>query len=102
MPERIPSRRPVLLQKTIQYVEPGLFGSSDAVGTDPTLLKSYNLPLDQLIVGFNASNSLIAAGALEGSTGRFAVKVPSLIERPQDVLKIPMASGHSPEVSIAQ
>ena len=54
---------------------------------DPTLLKAYNLPLDQLIVGFNASNSLIAAGALEGSTGRFAVKVPSLIERPQDVLK---------------
>src|SRR4029078_13131307 len=43
---------------------------------DPTLLKAYNLPLDQLITGFNASNSLIAAGALEGSTGRFAVKVP--------------------------
>jgi multidrug efflux pump len=53
---------------------------------DPTLLKSYNVALDQLIVGFNASNSLIAAGALEGATGRFAVKVPSLIARPQDVL----------------
>src|SRR5947208_2403953 len=67
---------------------------------DPTLLKSYNLPLDQLIVGFNASNSLIAAGALEGSTGRFAVKVPSLIERPQDVLKIPMAASNGAAVTV--
>src|ERR671918_646447 len=57
---------------------------------EPMLLKSYGVSLDQLITGFNASNSLIAAGALEGSTGRFAVKVPSLIERPQDVLKIPL------------
>ena len=67
---------------------------------DPTLLKTYNLPLDQLIVGFNASNSLIAAGALEGSTGRFAVKVPSLIERPQDVLKIPMAASNGAAVTV--
>src|SRR6476620_6123310 len=67
---------------------------------DPTLLKAYNLPLDQLIVGFNASNSLIAAGALEGSTGRFAVKVPSLIERPQDVLKIPMAASNGASVTV--
>ena len=67
---------------------------------DPTLLKAYNLPLDQLIIGFNASNSLIAAGALEGSTGRFAVKVPSLIERPQDVLKIPMAASNGAAVTV--
>src|SRR6188768_3588527 len=67
---------------------------------DPTLLKAYNLPLDQLITGFNASNSLIAAGALEGSTGRFAVKVPSLIERPQDVLKIPVAASNGASVTV--
>src|SRR6187402_2502766 len=67
---------------------------------DPTLLKAYNLPLDQLIVGFNASNSLIAAGALEGATGRFAVKVPSLIERPQDVLKIPVAASNGASVTV--
>src|SRR5215212_8062774 len=67
---------------------------------DPTLLKAYNLPLDQLIVGFNASNSLIAAGALEGSTGRFAVKVPSLIERPQDVLNIPIAASSGASVTL--
>ncbi len=67
---------------------------------EPMLLKSYGISLDQLISGFNASNSLIAAGALEGSTGRFAVKVPSLIERPQDVLKIPMAASNGAAVTI--
>src|SRR5215207_9283258 len=67
---------------------------------EPMLLKSYGVSLDQLITGFNASNSLIAAGALEGSTGRFAVKVPSLIERPQDVLNIPMAASSGAAVTV--
>lgn len=67
---------------------------------EPMLLKSYGVSLDQLITGFNASNSLIAAGALEGSTGRFAVKVPSLIERPQDVMKIPVAASAGATVTV--
>jgi multidrug efflux pump len=67
---------------------------------EPMLMKSYGVSLDQLIAGFNASNSLIAAGALEGSTGRFAVKVPSLIEHPQDVLKIPLAASSGAAVTI--
>ena len=67
---------------------------------EPMLLRSYGVSLDQLITGFNSSNSLIAAGALEGSTGRFAVKVPSLIERPQDVLNIPMAASSGASVTV--
>ena len=67
---------------------------------EPMLLRSYGVSLDQLITGFNASNSLIAAGALEGATGRFAVKVPSLIERPQDVLNIPMAASSGAAVTV--
>jgi multidrug efflux pump len=67
---------------------------------EPMLLRSYGISLDQLITGFNSSNSLIAAGALEGTTGRFAVKVPSLIERPQDVLKIPMAASSGASVTV--
>jgi multidrug efflux pump len=67
---------------------------------EPMLMKSYGISLDQLITGFNASNSLIAAGALEGSTGRFAVKVPGLIERPQDVLKIPLAASNGAAVTV--
>jgi multidrug efflux pump len=57
---------------------------------EPMLMKSYGVSLDQFITGFSSYNSLIAAGALEGQTGRFAVKVPSLIEHPQDALKVPV------------
>ncbi len=67
---------------------------------EPMLMKSYGVSLDQLISVTNASNSLVAAGALEGQTGRFAVKVPSLIETPQDVLKIPVVASAGAAVTL--
>ena len=67
---------------------------------EPTLMKNYNVALDQLIAATQASNSLVAAGALEGPTGRFAVKVPALIERPEDVLKIPAISSQGATVTL--
>jgi multidrug efflux pump len=70
------------------------------INAEPMLMKSYGVALDQLIAVTNASNSIVAAGALEGSTGRFAVKVPSLIERPHDVLNIPVASTGGATVTL--
>src|SRR3954466_7691510 len=55
---------------------------------EPMLMKSYGVSLEQLIAITQQSNSLVAAGALEGAPGRFAVKVPALIEKRQDMLKI--------------
>src|SRR5258707_11736301 len=65
---------------------------------NPMLLASYGLSLDQLGSITQSFNILIAAGALEGETGRFAVKVPSLFEKPQDILKIPIVA--SPKASV--
>ncbi len=70
------------------------------ITAEPMLMKSYGISLDQLIAVTQASNSLIAAGALEGVSGRFAVKVPGLIERPQDMLKIPVASTAGATVTL--
>jgi multidrug efflux pump len=67
---------------------------------EPMLMKGYGVSLDQLSTAVGASNSLTAAGALEGGTGRFAVKVPSLIERPQDVLDIPIAASAGASVTL--
>jgi multidrug efflux pump len=67
---------------------------------EPMLMKSYGVSLDALIAATNASNNLVAAGALEGATGRFAVKVPSLIEKPEDVLKIPVAATSGAAVTL--
>ncbi len=67
---------------------------------EPMLMKSYGVSLDQFITGFSSYNSLIAAGALEGETGRFAVKVPSLIEHPQDALKVPVVATAGAAVTL--
>ena len=60
---------------------------------DPVKLNSYGLRLDQLIQGIGANNSLVAAGAIEGKEGRYAVKVPSLIETAQDVANLPVVAA---------
>src|SRR6476660_7933160 len=65
---------------------------------NPMLLASYGLSLDQLGSLTQSFNTLIAAGALEGEAGRFAVKVPSLFEKPQDILNIPIVA--SPMASV--
>ncbi|HET9619437.1 MAG TPA: efflux RND transporter permease subunit [Pseudolabrys sp.] len=70
------------------------------ITAEPMLMKSYGISLDQLMAVTQASNSIIAAGALEGQTGRFAVKVPGLIERPQDMLSIPVASSAGATVTL--
>jgi multidrug efflux pump len=67
---------------------------------EPMLMKSYGVSLEQLIAITQQSNSLVAAGALEGATGRFAVKVPALIEKPQDMLKIPIAASSGAAVTL--
>jgi multidrug efflux pump len=70
------------------------------ITAEPMLMKSYNISLDQLIAVTQSSNSLIAAGALEGASGRFAVKVPGLIEHPEDMLKIPVVSTAGATVTL--
>jgi multidrug efflux pump len=67
---------------------------------EPTLMKSYGIPLDQLGQLTQSFNTLIAAGALEGETGRFAVKVPSLFEKPQDITKVPVIASPAASVTL--
>src|ERR1700687_2774221 len=67
---------------------------------EPTLLSSYGVSLDTLGSITQSFNTLIAAGALEGQTGRFAVKVPSLFEKPQDVLKVPVIASQNATVTL--
>jgi multidrug efflux pump len=107
LPERTLLRLARSAKNAIEQV-PGVLsaelrGARDEVveiNAEPMLMKSYGVALDQLISVTNASNSIVAAGALEGSTGRFAVKVPSLIEKPQDVLNIPVASSRGATVTL--
>ncbi|WP_421724324.1 efflux RND transporter permease subunit [Bauldia sp.] len=67
---------------------------------EPMLLNSYGVSLEDFALAVARSNSLVAAGALEGPQGRFAVKVPALIETPQDVLNIPIAASNAAAVTL--
>ena len=69
---------------------------------EPSLMSSYGLSLDQLGSLTQNFNTLIAAGALEGQTGRFAVKIPSLFEKPQDILKVPVIASPKATVTLAR
>src|SRR5215212_8813612 len=107
VPERTLLRLARLTKTTIEQV-PGVLsaelrGARDEaveVIAEPMLLKSYGLSLDDLVRSFQAGNSLVAAGAIESGSGRFAVKVPALIENPADILKFPIAASGSATVSL--
>ena len=79
---------PGVLEGTLQGARDDLV----EVVIDPVKLSSYGLRLDQLIQGVAASNSLVAAGNIEGSQGKYAVKVPSLIETPEDIANLPVVA----------
>ncbi|HZO48007.1 MAG TPA: efflux RND transporter permease subunit [Xanthobacteraceae bacterium] len=68
---------------------------------DPMQMRAYGISLDTLGQITQSFNTLIAAGALEGQSGRFSVKVPSLFERPQDILKVPLVASANATVTLA-
>lgn len=57
---------------------------------DPLLLESYNLSPNDVLNFVDSNNRLVAAGALQGEKGRFAIKVPGVIQSPEDVLSLPI------------
>ncbi|MDP3898091.1 MAG: efflux RND transporter permease subunit [Mesorhizobium sp.] len=87
---------PGVLEGTIQGAREELV---EAI-IDPVKLSSYGLRLEQIIQGIGASNSLVAAGALEGTEGKYAIKVPALIETPEDVANLPVVAGQNAVVRV--
>jgi multidrug efflux pump len=68
---------------------------------DPALLERYQISSDYLISTIVRNNRLIAAGAIDTSEGRFAVKVPSVIEEARDIFDIPVKTDGSTVVTLA-
>lgn len=100
VPERVLTAAAKNLRDRIEEVpgvlEGAIQGSRDELVEaiiDPVKLSSYGLQLDQLIQGIGASNNLVAAGTIEGSEGKYAIKVPALIETPEDVANLPVVAG---------
>ena len=87
---------PPVLEANLQGVRDDLV----EVVIDPGKLASYGLRPDILIAGFAAGNQLVAAGALEGAMGRYAIKVPSLLETVPDVANLPIVSTGTATVRV--
>lgn len=60
---------------------------------DPVLLESYGLEPEDLLSRIGNSNRLVAAGALDTGSGRFAIKVPGLFENVGDILNLPIINN---------
>ncbi len=99
VPERVLNRTARELRDRIEEI-PGVLDAAlqgvrdDLVEViiDPAKLTSYGIRPDVLIGGFQANNQLIAAGSMEGAEGRYAIKVPSLIETVEDLANLPVIS----------
>ncbi|PHR94069.1 MAG: transporter [Robiginitomaculum sp.] len=55
---------------------------------DPALMESTGITFNELAGAISRNNALVTAGSLETQTGKFAVKLPGLIERPSDLADI--------------
>jgi multidrug efflux pump len=100
VPERVLAAAGRRLQDRMEEVsgvlEAKLQGTRDDVVEviiDPAKLSSYGLRPDTMIGGVMANNQLIAAGSMEGAEGRYAIKVPSLIETIEDVARLPVVAS---------
>jgi multidrug efflux pump len=96
-PERVLQSVAVKLKEKIEgtsgVMEVNIVGSREElleITIDPLTMESYDLSPADVLNFVDRNNRLIAAGALQNDKGRFAVKVPGIIETPEDVLNLPI------------
>lgn len=95
--ERVIYRVAQELRRQIETIpdvlEAELKGNSEEVVeaiVDPSRLDHYGITSDELYSAILSNNLLVPAGQLDTGEGRFAVKVPSLIEDRDDVYHLPL------------
>lgn len=67
---------------------------------DPAKLQSYGVSLTEFFSAVTRNNQLVPAGSLDTGQGRFAVKVPGLIENREDVLDLPIKYANGTVVTL--
>ncbi|MBT5007128.1 MAG: efflux RND transporter permease subunit [Halieaceae bacterium] len=67
---------------------------------NPDALNTYRISSEQLITTLQRNNRLIPAGSVDLDDGRFAVKVPAVVESSDDVLSIPIRTSGEAAVTL--
>jgi multidrug efflux pump len=90
--------------KTIPTVlDAQLSGTRDEmleIVVDPAKLESYGITQTEMFNAITNNNTLIAAGSIDTGHGNFAVKVPGVIENPEDVLNLPIRATADATVTL--
>ena len=67
---------------------------------DPNALEAYQISNEELINTIVRNNRLIPAGSIDTGSGRFAVKVPSVIEEAGDIFDLPIKTSGDTVVTL--
>jgi multidrug efflux pump len=57
---------------------------------DPLRMEAYNVTTGEIAQVIGRNNQLVPAGNLRSGPGQFAVKVPGVVEKPADILALPI------------
>ena len=68
---------------------------------DPEALEAYRISSEELANTLRRNNRLIPAGSLETGGGRFAVKLPSVVETAADIMTLPVRVNGDIVVTLA-
>jgi multidrug efflux pump len=60
------------------------------VTIDPLRMEAYNVTATDLAQVIGRNNQLVPAGNMRNGPGKFAVKVPGVVQRPEDILNLPI------------
>ncbi len=60
------------------------------VTIDPLRMEAYNVTANEVAQVIARNNQLVPAGNLRSGAGQFAVKVPGVVQRPEDILTLPI------------
>ena len=60
------------------------------VTIDPVRMEAYNISTGEIAQVIGRNNQLVPAGDLLSGAGKFAVKVPGVVEKPEDILSLPI------------
>jgi len=60
------------------------------VTIDPLRMEAYNVTTSEIAQIIGRNNQLVPAGNMRSGAGQFAVKVPGVVEKPEDILALPI------------
>jgi multidrug efflux pump len=81
------------LEGTEGVLEVDMAGSREEVLEvliDPLRMEAYNVTTSEIAQVIGRNNQLVPAGNLRSGPGQFAVKVPGVVEKPDDILALPI------------